>query len=82
MEPKKEIANQHGSRSDFIKNVSERMLTKVNQEANGIDEAKELFVAYMTEFCDEYDRCGYSAASRDSAQQSGMSGPNCMVSDN
>ena len=51
--------SEHGTRSDFIKNVSERLLTKVNEEARDLTHANQLFASYMQEFCDEYDRCGY-----------------------
>ena len=35
------------------------VLSKVNYEARDLQHASELFTGYLTEFCDEYDRCGY-----------------------
>lgn len=50
---------EHGTRSEFIKNVSETLISRVNGEASNIEEAKQLMQQYMLEFCAEYDRCGY-----------------------
>ena len=50
---------EHGTRTQFIKDLSERLITRVNSEATNIEEAKSLMQQYMMEFCDEYDRCGY-----------------------
>ena len=50
----------HGTRREFIKDVAERLLQKVNSEARDLEHASVLFTGYLTEFCDEYDRCGYS----------------------
>ena len=50
---------EHGTRSEFIQKVAETLITRVNSEASGIDEAKQLMQNYMLEFCNEYDRCGY-----------------------
>jgi len=71
-----EPKGEHGTRSEFIKDVSERLITRVNSEAANIDQAKELMHKYMLEFCAEYDRCGYNvgkaAASSPSAQSDQM----------
>ena len=32
----------------------------MNCEARDLEHASVLFTGYLTEFCDEYDRCGYS----------------------
>ena len=50
---------EHGTRSEFIKNVSERLIACVNAEAGDLEQAKVLMHQYMIEFCTEYDRCGY-----------------------
>ena len=54
-----EPVGEHGTRSQFISNLSERLITRVNGEAGNIEEAKQLMQKYMVEFCAEYDRCGY-----------------------
>ena len=51
----------HGTRSEFIQNISEKLITRVNAEATDIEQAKALMHQYMLEFCGEYDRCGYSS---------------------
>ena len=64
---------EHGTRTEFIKDVSERLITRVNTEAANIDQAKQLMQQYMMEFCAEYDRCGYSqraSSPRSDKQQS------------
>ena len=45
----------------FIRDVAQRLLSKVNSEARDLTHASELFTGYLTEFCDEYDRCGYGS---------------------
>ena len=55
----KESTGEHGTRSQFIKNVSGVLISRVNTEASNIEEAKQLMHQYMLEFCAEYDRCGY-----------------------
>lgn len=57
---------EHGTRSEFIKNVSETLISRVNGEASNIEEAKQLMHQYMLEFCAEYDRCGYGQKPRNS----------------
>ena len=59
-----EPVGQHGPRSQFIKDVSEQLIMRVNAEASNIDAAKALMHQYMVEFCEEYDRCGYSLNSK------------------
>ena len=69
-----EPSREHGTRSEFIKDVSERLITRVNTEAANIDQAKQLMHQYMVEFCAEYDRCGYSSGTAASkASQDGSS---------
>ena len=67
-----EPVGEHGTRSQFISNLSERLITRVNGEAGNIEEAKQLMHKYMVEFCAEYDRCGYGSmkATLNSANES------------
>ena len=37
-----EPVSEHGTRTQFIKDVSERLISRVNTEAANIDEAKQL----------------------------------------
>lgn len=60
--PSSEPTGEHGTRSEFIRDVSEKLITRVNSEAGDIEQAKILMHQYMMEFCDEYDRCGYGRA--------------------
>jgi len=57
-----EPSGEHGTRSEFIKNVSETLISRVNSEATDIEQAKQLMHQYMLEFCAEYDRCSYGRA--------------------
>ena len=66
--PFKEPVGEHGTRSQFIKDVSERLIQRVNDEAANVDEAKSLMQQYMMEFCAEYDRCGYGMSVKSSTK--------------
>ena len=66
--PLKEPVGEHGTRSQFIKDVSERLIQRVNDEAANVDEAKSLMQQYMMEFCAEYDRCGYGMSVKSSTK--------------
>lgn len=56
-----EPTGEHGTKSEFIRDVSEKMILRVNSEASDIEQAKLFMHQYMLEFCAEYDRCGYGA---------------------
>ena len=49
----------HGTREEFINDVANRLLERVNAEAGDLEQAKLLCRGYLSEFCDEYDRCAY-----------------------